>query len=335
MPESEPRKVLSLSDPITKFDESPTGGNIHEFMTCVDHGNTCPCTKTTTSSIELETEFLETTAAQAVRFMRSDVSDKALVKALVFIRKTIGDSSFLTLDSKQLLIAFELIESQELSNRKSCDHTDKSCLCYEGSDNDEHAFPANEVEATCAHPVEKGEDNLPSCSTREGEKTCENHDEKGNEHTHSNNEQQSSNKTLANGLLNVEQPEHAKTNFPEVKEHTSLVATSSSSQVQNGFSFVKEQSLSANNSELPQASNSVTAVKKHPTREGIMKYKLALAENRRLKRRQFCLQCQTRHVNATLLPCGHFVYCVECAQQMTQCGVCHKEIMGDVKTYLS
>lgn len=75
--------------------------------------------------------------------------------------------------------------------------------------------------------------------------------------------------------------------------------------------------------------------KTKPTQEALVRYKLLLAENRRLKRRQFCLLCKTAHVNATLLPCGHFVYCLDCAQKLSHCGAYGKEIMGDVRTYLS
>ena len=64
------------------------------------------------------------------------------------------------------------------------------------------------------------------------------------------------------------------------------------------------------------------------------RYKLLLAENRALKRRQQCHLCEKAPINCTLLPCGHFLYCLICAQTMTHCGVCYKEILGDVKTFL-
>ncbi|XP_025077794.1 baculoviral IAP repeat-containing protein 7-A-like [Pomacea canaliculata] len=65
------------------------------------------------------------------------------------------------------------------------------------------------------------------------------------------------------------------------------------------------------------------------------RYKVLLAENERLKRRQVCRLCKVHAVNATLLPCGHFVYCLDCAQTLERCGVCDKEILGDVRTFLS
>lgn len=67
----------------------------------------------------------------------------------------------------------------------------------------------------------------------------------------------------------------------------------------------------------------------------IARYLRLLKENRRLKRRQLCRLCGEREVSITLLPCGHFLFCQPCATSMTRCVLCRKEIMADVRTFLS
>ena len=70
-------------------------------------------------------------------------------------------------------------------------------------------------------------------------------------------------------------------------------------------------------------------------RKAMTRYHALLAKNKQLKRRKHCRLCKERSVNVTLLPCGHFVYCLDCAQTLSHCGICGREIMADVKTFLS
>lgn len=73
-----------------------------------------------------------------------------------------------------------------------------------------------------------------------------------------------------------------------------------------------------------------------PAKEGDAKsrYSRLLAENRWLKRRQLCRLCKRKAANITLLPCGHLLYCETCAQTLSHCGVCRRQILADVKTFL-
>lgn len=58
-------------------------------------------------------------------------------------------------------------------------------------------------------------------------------------------------------------------------------------------------------------------------------------ENSLLKARQLCRHCRERPVRLTLLPCGHFCFCVECGTTFSRCPICLKTILADVKTILS
>ena len=71
-----------------------------------------------------------------------------------------------------------------------------------------------------------------------------------------------------------------------------------------------------------------------PPNDTESRYSRLLAENRWLKRRQLCRLCQRKAVNVTLLPCGHLLYCEDCAQSLSHCGVCQRQILADVKTFL-
>ena len=71
-----------------------------------------------------------------------------------------------------------------------------------------------------------------------------------------------------------------------------------------------------------------------PPNDAKSRYIRLLAENRWLKRRQLCRLCQTKAANITLLPCGHLVYCEDCAPTLSHCGVCRRQILADVKTFL-
>lgn len=58
-------------------------------------------------------------------------------------------------------------------------------------------------------------------------------------------------------------------------------------------------------------------------------------ENVLLKARQLCLHCRVRPVNLTLLPCGHFCYCMGCGATFNRCPICLKTVLADIKTILS
>ncbi|KAL8575792.1 hypothetical protein ACOMHN_004978 [Nucella lapillus] len=57
-------------------------------------------------------------------------------------------------------------------------------------------------------------------------------------------------------------------------------------------------------------------------------------ENARLKALRVCRQCRVRPVNLTLLPCGHFCLCDQCGEAFSECPVCLKTVLADVKTYV-
>lgn len=58
-------------------------------------------------------------------------------------------------------------------------------------------------------------------------------------------------------------------------------------------------------------------------------------ENAKLKARQLCHQCKARPAGLTLLPCGHFLFCVQCGRAFDQCPVCHKTVLADVVTFVA
>ncbi|XP_076465906.1 uncharacterized protein LOC143297435 [Babylonia areolata] len=68
--------------------------------------------------------------------------------------------------------------------------------------------------------------------------------------------------------------------------------------------------------------------------EMVSRYRRLLVENRRLMKRKQCRECGQKAANITLLPCGHFVYCEDCAKELSHCGVCQRLILADVRTFL-
>ncbi|XP_070184349.1 uncharacterized protein [Littorina saxatilis] len=68
--------------------------------------------------------------------------------------------------------------------------------------------------------------------------------------------------------------------------------------------------------------------------EVVTRYKVVLAENTRLKKRHFCRLCETKAANITILPCGHLIYCDDCANKLDHCGICRRQILADVRTFL-
>lgn len=58
-------------------------------------------------------------------------------------------------------------------------------------------------------------------------------------------------------------------------------------------------------------------------------------ENRRLKEARQCKICMDAEVGAVLLPCGHFVVCVDCASSLQDCPLCRQQIKATVRTFMS
>lgn len=65
--------------------------------------------------------------------------------------------------------------------------------------------------------------------------------------------------------------------------------------------------------------------------------KQLIKENKRLKKRKRCVICKTEEVGITFLPCGHFTTCKECGtnEEIQDCSLCGKSILGTVRTFLS
>lgn len=57
-------------------------------------------------------------------------------------------------------------------------------------------------------------------------------------------------------------------------------------------------------------------------------------ENRRLKDARLCKICMDEEVGVLYVPCAHLVTCLQCAQSITSCPLCRKEINGFIKTFL-
>ncbi|WAR08100.1 hypothetical protein MAR_018058, partial [Mya arenaria] len=62
-------------------------------------------------------------------------------------------------------------------------------------------------------------------------------------------------------------------------------------------------------------------------------YTEAIRENQRLKRILKCIQCKRNDCNLLFLPCSHHRLCVPCAENITNCLVCGREVEEKVKTY--
>ncbi|XP_060592564.1 baculoviral IAP repeat-containing protein 7-like [Ruditapes philippinarum] len=59
-----------------------------------------------------------------------------------------------------------------------------------------------------------------------------------------------------------------------------------------------------------------------------------IEENQRLKRLVICMLCGTNNVNALFLPCTHHRLCMTCAEPLTSCPVCERNIRQKIRTYL-
>lgn len=60
-----------------------------------------------------------------------------------------------------------------------------------------------------------------------------------------------------------------------------------------------------------------------------------LAENEKLKEERTCKVCMDAEVNMVFLPCGHFVCCAECSQQLQKCPICRVCISGTVRASIT
>lgn len=68
-----------------------------------------------------------------------------------------------------------------------------------------------------------------------------------------------------------------------------------------------------------------------------LKYKMLKLENQKLRKREYCRNCKTKKLTTsavTLLPCGHVLYCNDCAEDIFVCS-CRADILGTVRTFLS
>lgn len=55
----------------------------------------------------------------------------------------------------------------------------------------------------------------------------------------------------------------------------------------------------------------------------------------RLKEQRLCKICMEREIEATFVPCGHYVTCLTCAKKVGDCPICRQKIRTFVHTYLS
>jgi prolyl-tRNA editing enzyme YbaK/EbsC (Cys-tRNA(Pro) deacylase) len=58
-----------------------------------------------------------------------------------------------------------------------------------------------------------------------------------------------------------------------------------------------------------------------------------LAEKRALEEKSVCIVCADRQIDCTLLPCGHRVMCVQCANRVDLCPIDREVITRKVKTF--
>ena len=92
---------------------------------------------------------------------------------------------------------------------------------------------------------------------------------------------------------------------------------------------------SCDHSRASRRDSALSEDKARERRHQLERLRALRAENRRLKARQMCRQCHLRPVALTLLPCGHFCFCQECASSFHACPVCRKTILADVRTFVS
>ena len=71
------------------------------------------------------------------------------------------------------------------------------------------------------------------------------------------------------------------------------------------------------------------------TKAQIQGTKIKVMEDMRLGELRLCKICLDKDRRVTLIPCGHFISCVECAQSLKECPVCRTNITSFQKTYLS
>lgn len=88
---------------------------------------------------------------------------------------------------------------------------------------------------------------------------------------------------------------------------------------------------------MPSLSNSQGNEESEPmSRTQSVSDRLTLEEeNRRLREARQCKICMDAEVGAVLLPCGHFVACVDCAPSLQDCPVCRQQIKATIRTFLS
>ncbi|XP_045195746.2 baculoviral IAP repeat-containing protein 8-like [Mercenaria mercenaria] len=64
------------------------------------------------------------------------------------------------------------------------------------------------------------------------------------------------------------------------------------------------------------------------------RHETPLEENLRLKSFVICMSCGKNNVNALFIPCTHHRVCMECAEPLTQCPVCGRNIRQKIRTFL-
>lgn len=57
-------------------------------------------------------------------------------------------------------------------------------------------------------------------------------------------------------------------------------------------------------------------------------------ETQRLKNTILCMKCGLNVTNCLFLPCTHHRLCIECAEPLSKCIVCDREICQKIKTYI-
>ncbi|KAL8597787.1 hypothetical protein ACOMHN_004902 [Nucella lapillus] len=132
----------------------------------------------------------------------------------------------------------------------------------------------------------------------------------------------------------AEEATAAATEATEGAAATTTTATAAATTTQEPQTSPIQENKSAPQVPEKTLSDNPKAAKHSRSAELLSRCRRLLAENRELKRRQLCRQCRDTAANVTLLPCGHLLYCQDCASDQTHCQLCHREIMADIKTYL-
>ncbi|KAK7492615.1 hypothetical protein BaRGS_00016094 [Batillaria attramentaria] len=258
----------------------------------------------------MEQEFLRSAAAQAVRYMIGDDTEtnEKLLQALTVIRRKAGDCGVYPKNAQQLLEAVDSLNSETSTSEPPGELPTLCSRCIVHQDQDSAATPSENHAA---------EDRI-----KEEISSDEHHHVPTEEHV----------------------PEHHHVNAPKEARTEDLRSTQEEFQPAEITDKPAESAEHNRREEAEPFENAHRAAAEKLQETGdsssekqkaLARYKLLLAENRRLKKRQLCRLCLKLPANATLLPCGHLVYCLDCAQSLSHCGVCRKEILGDVKTFLS